>query len=204
MDVSLKHTIMMMACLERDIGFDGKVVSSQGVALPDASVTVRSTAGAFSTTVKTDSSGAFLLKVPSLGQYVLDVSKAGYQSRSTNRTLYNAGLSEPVISLSPITEPQGGISGHVLSDATGLGIAGAKVCAGSLCATTSTSGYYTLALRPGQHQLEASHPNFFSGLGSADVASSYVNLSFSLFPMGDLDSPGFPNKGFDPIPIEPL
>jgi hypothetical protein len=195
---------MMMACLERDIGFDGKVVSSQGVALSEASVTVRSTAGTFSAIVKTDSAGAFQVKVPSLGSYVLEVSKAGYQSRSTQRTLYNAGYSESVLSLSPITVPQGGISGHVVSDATGRGIAGAKVCVGSTCATTNTAGYYSLALRPGQHQIEASHPNFFSSLGSEDIASSFVNLSFSLIPVGDLDPPGFPDKGFDPLPIEPL
>jgi len=73
LDLALKNTIMMIACLQRNMGFRGVVSDSSGNLLKDAELTFTSEDEATVGKGKTDSKGEFVVRLSKHGNYNLTI-----------------------------------------------------------------------------------------------------------------------------------
>lgn len=84
LDCALKHTIMMIACLNRKAGFVGSIKGKDGKGIKKAEVCVRSKDGTVDKKVSTDDNGNFAIALPKLVDYEITVNSPGLPSQ-TNR-----------------------------------------------------------------------------------------------------------------------
>ncbi len=151
-----------------------KVVTSTGAAAN--AVTVSITGGIIPTTVTgvTNTTGVFTTNWIPVGSYTVTAGNAGSQSATVT-----AGQT------STINFTQGTATGTItgtVADSSGLALAGATVSSGSVSATTSADGSYTLPnVSAGPATVTASHSGFQSATQTVSVtANTTVTANFAL------------------------
>jgi len=191
MDIALKNTIMMIACLVREAGFKGMVMSEHGPGVADATLNFVSEDRTVTRTTKSQANGGFLVDLPKLGRYTVTISHPDYHDYSSAPGFFilstggyhtTAFKIRPKSASAPLPTY---VTGRVVVSGTNQPIGGADVCAvakslAKTCAKTNSSGYYRIDLHPGEYTITVTHPNFSPSQKGVRFTTGYATAHFSL------------------------
>jgi len=191
MDMALKNTIMMIACLVREGGFKGIVMSEHGTGVAGATLNFVSEDRTVTRTTSSQANGGYLIDLPKLGRYAVTISHPDYHDYSSSPgfiILSTGGYHTADFKIRPKSAPpplSTYVTGKVLASRTNQPVGGAEVCAvdkslAKTCVKTNSSGYYRIDLRPGEYTIAVTHPNFSPSQKDVRFATGYAMVHFSL------------------------
>ncbi len=111
MDIALKHTIMMVATVQRNAGFTGKVLDKNGIALGNVQLTFKNEAGTIAKSVQSNVSGVFMVALPELGNYAITASLSDGTSYTQRWYVLQRGGFRPLTIQVGSTQPPNGVQG---------------------------------------------------------------------------------------------
>jgi hypothetical protein len=209
MDIALKNTIMMIACLDRRVGFDGQIRDQHFKPLGAATVIVTRVGGGFLKTIQPGSSGRFLVDVQARGTYRVRVTAPGYSTLERQLVLSDGGFKKLDIRLLPSSSPTStGINGKVRWSTTGL--PGAQVCVkirepmtsgpqGWTCTSTNSAGQFTIKRWPGKYHVKATKPLWLPLARTVSFTSGFKYVDMPMTPEDVLPDPNPGGPGTDPL-----
>jgi hypothetical protein len=187
MDIALKNTIMMIACLDRKAGFSGTVWNEFHEGVSGATLTFVSEDGQVSKTTKSQGGGRYVITLPLLARYSVEITHPDYHTFSNKWYVLNkGGHHSNEFTLRGDVPPPTGVKGKVTDAHNNQPIRGADVCATEQqtlrrnCVKTNNSGYYSISAPVGSYTVNTSHPSYKAASRNVNITRGYTQVHFKL------------------------
>ena len=187
MDIALKNTIMMIACLDRKAGFSGTVWNEFHEGVSGATLTFVSEDGQVNKTVKSRVGGRYVITLPKLVRYSVEITHPDYHAFNKKWYVLNrGGYPSNEFTLQGDVPPPTGVKGKVADARNSQPVRGADVCATDhqtlrrKCVKTNNSGYYSISVPVSSYTVNANHPSYKAASKNVNITRGYTQAHFKL------------------------